>query len=88
MAFTLDPIYLANFIMAVVIAVFGIVGYVKTRDRSPLLIGIAFILFAVSHITTLFGLQATLTAFLITIRTIGYVLVAIAVYRLAFKRQK
>jgi len=88
MAFTLGPIYLANFIMAVVIAVFGMIGYAKNKDRSLLFIGIAFILFAVSHMTMLFGLQATLTAFLITIRTIGYVLVAIAMYKLAFKRKK
>ena len=86
MAFALNPIYLANFIMAVIIAVLGVLGYTKTEHKGFLFIGIAFILFAVSHTTMLFEL-ATLEVFLITIRMTGYVLIAIAVYSLAFKRR-
>ncbi|MBN1227109.1 MAG: hypothetical protein JXA79_08955 [Deltaproteobacteria bacterium] len=86
MAFALNPIYLANFIMAVIIAVFGVLGYNKTGDKGFLYIGIAFILFAISHTTMLFEL-ITLEVFLITIRITGYVLIAIAVYSLAFKRR-
>jgi hypothetical protein len=63
------------------------VGYARSKNKAPLLIGIAFALFAVSHMVTLWGLTATLTTFLIVIRVIAYVLVAVAVYRLAFKRK-
>jgi len=86
MTFTLDPIYLTNFVLCIVILVLGCVGYARSEDKSPLFIGIAFALFAASHMVTLWGLQATLTTFLIVIRVIAYALVAVAVYRLAFNR--
>jgi hypothetical protein len=86
MTFTLDPIYLNNFMLCIVIVVLGGVGYARSKNEALLFIGIAFALFAVSHMLTLWGLQATLTTFLIVIRVIAYVLVAVAVYRLAFKR--
>jgi len=87
MTFTLDPIYLTNFILCVVIVVLGGVGYSRSKAKAPLFIGIAFALFAVSHMLTLWGLQATLTTFLIVIRVIAYALVIGAVYRLACKRK-
>ena len=87
MTFTLDPIYLTNFILCIAILVLGCVGYAKIKDKSPLFIGIAFGLFAVSHMVTLWGLKATLPTFLIVIRTIAYVLVVVALYRIAFKRR-
>lgn len=87
MTFTLDPIYLTNFILCIVIVVLGCVGYARSKNKAPLFIGIAFALFAVSHMLTLWGLQATLTTFLIVIRVIAYALVIGAVYRLACKRK-
>ena len=86
MTFALDPIYLTNFILCVTILILGFVAYARSRDKAPLFIGIAYVLFAASHMVTLRGLEATLTTFLIVIRVIGYVLVAVAVYRLASRR--
>ena len=86
MTFTLDPIYLINFILCITILILGCVGYTRSEDKSLLFIGIAFGLFAASHMVTLWGLKAALTTFLIVIRVIAYGLVIAAVYRLAFKR--
>lgn len=87
MTFTLDPIYLTNFILCIVIMVLGGVGYSRSKNKALLFISIAFALFAASHMLTLWGLPATLPTLLIVIRVIGYVLVAVAVYRLACKRK-
>jgi len=87
MTFTLDPIYLTNFILCLVIVVLGGVAYARNKSKAPLFIGIAFALFAVSHMLTLWGLAATLTTFLIVIRVVAYALVIAAVYRLACKRK-
>src|SRR4030042_5989466 len=51
-----------------------------------LYIGIAFGLFAVSHALTLAGLAASLQAFIITIRVIGYLLVMVAPCRILMKK--
>jgi len=82
----LDPIYLTNLILCVIILVLGIIGYKKRGDKTPLYIGIAFGLFGVSHLLTLLDLKETLTTFLIVIRTLAYLLVAFTLYRVAFKR--
>jgi len=83
---TLDPIYLTNLVLCVIILVLGILGYRNSGDKSPLYIGIAFGLFGVSHLLTLLGLKEALTTFLIVIRTIAYLLVAFTLYWVAFKR--
>jgi len=87
MTFTLAPIYLTNFILCIVILVLGCLGYSRSKNKAPLFIGIAFALFAVSHMVTLWGLKEALTNFLIAIRVIAYALVIAAVYRLASKRK-
>ena len=51
-----------------------------------LLIGIAFGLFAVSHALTLAGLAASLNAFIIAIRIIGYLFVIFALCRILMKK--
>jgi uncharacterized iron-regulated membrane protein len=51
-----------------------------------LYIGIAFGLFAVSHALTLAGLAASLEAFIISIRVIGYLLVMVAPCRILMRK--
>ena len=83
---TLDPIYVTNLVLCIIILVLGILGYKKLGDKLPLYIGIAFGLFGISHLVTLLGLEESPTVFLIVIRTIAYLTVAVTVYRLAFKQ--
>ena len=86
MIFILDPIYLTNLILCIIILVLGILGYKRTGDKAPLYIGVAFGLFGISHLATLLGLKEALTTALIVVRTIAYLLVAYTLYMVAIKR--
>ena len=82
----MDPIYLINLILCIIIVVFGCLGFKKAKDKWPLYIAISFGLFGLSHLLTLLGLKEALTGFLIAIRTIAYLLVIYTLYRVAFRK--
>ena len=82
----MDPIYLVNLILCIIILVFGYLGFKKAKDTWPIYIAISFGLFGLSHLLTLLGLKEMLTGFLIAIRTIAYLLVIYTLYRVAFKK--
>jgi hypothetical protein len=81
-----DPVTTTNLVLCIVILTLGIWAYVKKKNDMPLYIGIAFGLFAVSHLVTLLGLAAGLTVFLIVIRLIAYLLVVAALCRILAKK--
>lgn len=81
-----DLVTTINFVLCVVILALGIWAYAKKKGDVPLYIGIAFGLFAVSHLMTLLGLAAGLTALLIVIRLIAYLLVVFALCKILFKK--
>jgi hypothetical protein len=81
MAFIPDPIVILNLILCIVILIIGYAAYSKSSDINALLIGIAFGLFGLSHLTTLFGLTQVPDFILAILRLAGYVLVAWALYR-------
>jgi len=83
---TWDPIITVNFVLCIVIFALGIWAYVKKKGDAALYIGIAFGLFAISHLMTLLGLAAGLTIFLIVIRLIAYLLVVFALCRKLAKK--
>ena len=80
MAFTWDPIYTVNLLLCIVILVLGYWGYMKKKDAMPFYIGIAFGLFGISHLVTLFDMASSLTNVLIVIRVLAYLLVIFALY--------
>jgi hypothetical protein len=79
-----DPITTINLLLCIVILVFGIIGYRRSGKAFPLYIGIAFGLFGLSHLLTILGFKDSLSALLIAVRTAAYLLVAFALYRVAF----
>jgi hypothetical protein len=83
---TWDPITFVNLVLCIVILLLGIWGFKKHKYSIPILVAIAFGIFGLSHLMELLGLKQTLTTFLIIIRTIAYLLVVYAVYRIAFRR--
>jgi len=83
---TCDPVTTINFVLCIVILVLGIWAYAKKKGDVPLYIGIAFGLFAISHLMTLLGLAAGLTVFLIVMRLIAYILVLVALCRILAKK--
>lgn len=79
-------ITLVNLILCIIILAMGIWAYTKKKGDVPLYIGIAFGLFAVSHLITLIGMAAALNVFLIVIRIIAYLLIIFALYRIVAKK--
>ena len=87
MNFVWDPIYAVNLVLCIVILIFGVIGYRRSRSAIPLYIGIAFGLFGLSHMVTLLGLKDTLEIALVVVRTLAYLIVAFALYLAAFARK-
>ena len=81
-----NPVLVVNLILCIIILALGIWGCTKKKDDVPLYIGIGFGLFGVSHVLTLLGLAASLTALLVAIRLVAYLLVVLALYRVLAKR--
>jgi uncharacterized membrane protein len=80
-----DPIYFVNLVLCVIILVFGLVGWRRSGKSSLLYLGVAFGLFGVSHLATLIGLKYSLENALVVVRTLAYLLVAFALYQIAFR---
>lgn len=81
----MDPIYVVNLVLCIIILTLGYWGYKKSGDSVPLYIGIAFGLFGLSHLSILLGLKETLEYVLIALRTIAYLIVIFALYKVASK---
>lgn len=79
----MDTITAINFVMCVVILILGVMTYAKKKLAMPLLVGIAFGLFGVSHLANLLGFAVAWQSFLIVVRTIAYLVVIYALFRLA-----
>jgi uncharacterized membrane protein (UPF0136 family) len=79
-----DSITVVNLVLCIIILVLGLVGYRRSREASSLYVGIAFGLFGLSHLATLLGLKDPLKVALIVVRTLAYLLVAFALYKVAF----
>ena len=78
-----DPIIALNLVLCVVILALGYLGSVKRKNKVPLYIGIAFGLFGISHTMNLLAITgAGVTEALIVIRTLGYLAVIFALYKL------
>ena len=82
MALMLDPITIVNLILSLAILVLGINAYGKNKNGMALYIGVAFALFALSHLLTLLGLAQSLTTYLVIIRTLAYLIVIFALLTL------
>ena len=87
MQFVWDTTTVINLVLCIVILVFGIIGWQRSKNLVPLYIGIAFGLFGLSHLATLFSLKDSLSTLLIIIRLLAYLLVTYAVYLMAFRKK-
>ena len=81
MIFVLDPLVITNFVLCVIILILGYATYWRSGDEKVIYLGMAFGIFGVSHLAMLLGMREPLESFLIFIRTIAYILVAIALYK-------
>jgi hypothetical protein len=80
----MNIMYVINLVLCVLILIFGLMGWRRSGKIFPLYIAIAFGLFGLSHLATILGQAAQLDVPLIVIRTVAYLIVAFAVYKVAF----
>jgi len=86
MQFTWNTLTFINLILCILILVFGIISWQRTKSRVALYVGIAFGLFGLSHLATLLGLNIALNTVLIVVRTLAYLLVAYALFLAAYSK--
>ena len=82
MVFDLDIVNLINLALCIIIVILGVLVYTKMDAIGALFIGIAFGLFGLSHIYTLFGLGTAWEPAMISARTAGYIFVIASLYLL------
>jgi hypothetical protein len=87
MVFVWDTTLVINLVLCIVILAFGIIAWQRSKNLEPLYIAIAFGLFGLSHLATLFSLKNSLNTLLIILRLLAYLLVTLAVYRMAFRKK-
>jgi hypothetical protein len=80
----MNIMYVINLVLCVIIVIFGLMGWRRSGKAFPPYIGIAFGLFGLSHLATILGQAAQLEVPLIVIRTVAYLIVVYAVYKVAF----
>lgn len=82
-----DAVTIISFVLCLLILALGCLGYAKRKDRSQFSIGVAFGLFAVSHLFTLLGIEREFELTMILIRIFGYLIVVFTLYNIEFKRR-
>jgi hypothetical protein len=87
MHFVWDTTTVINLVLCIIILVFGIIGWQRSKKTVALYIGVAFGLFGLSHLATLLSLKDTLSTVLILIRLLAYLIVTYAVYLMAFRKK-
>jgi hypothetical protein len=80
MAFVPDPAVLVNLLLCLVILVLGYLVYRKQNNISALFIGVAFGMFGLSHLSTLFGQTLFPEVTFVLLRICGYLFVVVALY--------
>jgi hypothetical protein len=82
----IDPGILINLIFCIIILCLGITAYLKMKNMWPLLIGIAFGFFSVSHLFTIIGIEESQEIVMVVTRIIGYGLTLWAIYWYACRK--
>ena len=76
---------LVNFVLSFLIFAFGCWAYVKTKNKAPFYIGVAFGLFSLSHLMSLIGIHRDFRDTLILARAFSYFIVLTTLYRMGRK---
>ena len=87
MQFTWNTLTFINLVLCIVILVFGIISWQRTKSRVVLYVGTAFGLFGLSHLASLLGLSNVLNILLIIVRTLAYLLVTYALFLAAYNKK-
>ncbi|HCL00018.1 MAG TPA: hypothetical protein DHW42_07955 [Candidatus Marinimicrobia bacterium] len=88
MSLTFDLSFAVNLLLCVLILILGIRAFKLGKGKMPLLLGIAFGLFGLSHLANLLGLHDSLSKVLLIMRIFAYLLVVYIQYQIATTPQK
>jgi hypothetical protein len=77
----LNPLYVMNFLLSMIILILGYATYSKTKNDSLLYVGLAFGLFGISHLSLILGYGTLLATPMIWVRLVAYLLVGYALYK-------
>ena len=80
MVLVLEPIPVTNLFFSALIVIIGLMAYRRTKKDSPLYVAGAFLLFGLSHLATILGLEGFLATPLLVLRIIGYLLIVGVLY--------
>lgn len=78
----MDTTTIINLVLSVVIVALAIVAYTSKKSKIAMYIGAAFALFGISHLMTLIGLDVALAYVLLIIRTLAYLIIIFALYKI------
>jgi len=81
-----DCLRITNLALCLGILLVGCWAYAKTKEKTPFQLGVAFGLFAVSHLITFLGMEKVLSLTIILIRVFGYLIVLATVYKMGIRR--
>ena len=84
----MDMVTVSNLVLSTIILIMGVWEYARSQSRTVLYIGIAFGLFAITHLLNLIGLGASLSGLILVIRVLGYLTVIYAIYIVMAKKKK
>jgi len=76
----IDPGILLNLIFCIITLCLGITAYTKRRMMWPLLLGIAFAFFGISHLFVIIGIEESQEVVMVVTRAIGYLLTLYTMY--------
>ena len=80
-----DVMNVVNLVLCLLILGVGCLGYMRTKNKAPFHIGVAFGLFAVSHVISLFGVQRSFAVTIMLIRVFAYLIVLFSLWEMRSK---
>jgi PAS domain S-box-containing protein len=75
-----DPTLLVNLLLSITIVLLSVWGFIRIGKPTPLYFGFAYLLFASSHFFLLFDIKIYDGLLLVSLRTLGYIFVAIGLF--------
>lgn len=80
MELILDPIYIVNLLLSLIIVSGGIYVYIRSKSRTPLYIALGFFGFGLTHLSLIMGLDSSYELYIVAIRTISYLIIVIGLF--------
>lgn len=82
-----DPVTVVNIVLCTIILIMGIVENARSKTHLPLYVGLAFGLFGITHLLTIFNLASVLYIPIIIIRLVAYILIIYSLYLLIARKK-